>query len=119
MIQSQVMTEDEFQILKGGGFFDLILRHPKFEVYESVSRDPKLLVVHIPGEGMVNILVDPCQHKWVDARSTKVESGEFCLLCFLVRSGNDHPDTFIPCEQCVACKTSKFAACEKPLKGAR
>lgn len=34
------------------------------------------------------VLAPACQHEWVDARNSAVESGEICLRCNKVRAGN-------------------------------
>ena len=37
---------------------------------------------------MKESIVTPCDHEWVDARNQVVKSGEFCLKCNSIRSGN-------------------------------
>jgi len=46
------MSEREFNTLKEGGFFGLLLNHPKVQLYRS---SPTAFVVRIPGAGAIEI----------------------------------------------------------------
>ena len=53
-LETAILSEDEFQTLKDGGFFTLILDHPQVQVFSADGT----ICIHIPDRGMVQIAVN-------------------------------------------------------------
>lgn len=76
-----------FMILYGGTAIALLL--VLFNLHLRVRRENVKLEFENEMLGRsVSRFMKLCDHEWVDARNEAVESGEVCIRCWKIRSGN-------------------------------